>query len=117
MFFMLSYWLLYEVNAITEDIYRVISVYIHTQRKALTAKLRSMYWLIGKKSVNQWKQKSGIKFKGTSSNSNTEILERFQTKAMKTMFNIPKCINNKYILHDLKLNIVQQEIAPWPNTT
>ncbi|GBP03641.1 Probable RNA-directed DNA polymerase from transposon X-element [Eumeta japonica] len=53
----------------------------------------------------------GIELWGTASNSNIEILERFQTKAIRSMFNIPKCIQNKYILQDLRLKTVKQEIA------
>ncbi|CAG4983655.1 unnamed protein product [Parnassius apollo] len=98
--------------------------HIWSKRKALDTKLRSMYWLIGKKSqlTNEsniavyktilkpvWAY--GIELWGTASNSNIEILERFQTKAIRSMFNIPKCIHYKYILHYLRLNTVKQEIA------
>lgn len=98
--------------------------HIWNKRKALDARYRSMHWLIGKKSQLTNESKItvyktilkpiwtyGIELWGTSSNSNIEILERFQTKTMRAMFNIPKCIHNKYILHDLRLNTVKQEIA------
>lgn len=98
--------------------------HIWSKRKTLDTKLRSMYWLIGKKSqlTNESKMliyktilkpvwTYGVELWGTASNSNIDILERFQTKALRFMFNIPKCIHNKYILQDLKLKTVKQEIA------
>ncbi|GBP42596.1 RNA-directed DNA polymerase from mobile element jockey [Eumeta japonica] len=98
--------------------------HIWSKRKCLGTKLREMYWLIGGKSQSNNESKMaiyksilkpvwtyGIELWGTASNSNIEILERFQTKAIRSMFNIPKCIQNKYILQDLRLKTVKQEIA------
>lgn len=79
-----------------------------------------MYWLTGKKSQLNNESKMaiyktilkpvwtyGIELWGTASNSNIEILERFQNKTIRSMFNI----HNKYILHDLRLNTVKEEIT------
>lgn len=98
--------------------------HIWNKRKQLDGRLRSMNWLIGKRSQLSNNSKMavyktilkpvwtyGIELWGTASNSNIEILERFQSKAMRIMFNIPNCIANKYIIQDLKLNTVKQEIS------
>ncbi|CAH2239806.1 jg20739 [Pararge aegeria aegeria] len=53
----------------------------------------------------------GIQLWGTASNSNIDILERFQTKALRTMFGIPHCISNRYIYFDFGLKTVRQEIT------
>ncbi|GBP96222.1 hypothetical protein EVAR_77327_1 [Eumeta japonica] len=50
--------------------------------------------------------------KGTASHSNIEILERFQSKTMRAMFNIPH-ISNKYINLDLNLRTVKEEIENY----
>ncbi|GBP68594.1 Probable RNA-directed DNA polymerase from transposon BS [Eumeta japonica] len=50
---------------------------------------------------------------GTASHSNIEILERFQSKTMRAMFNIPPHISNKYINLDLNLRTVKEEIENY----
>lgn len=100
--------------------------HIWTKRKQLDLKLRSMYWLIGRHSQMTTYSKLtiykailkpiwtyGIQLWGTASNSNIEILERFQTKTLRAIFNIPFYISNKIIYHDLKLPTVKQEIAKY----
>lgn len=98
--------------------------HIWTKRKQLDTKFRSLYWLVGKKSQLSNESKMliykailkpiwtyGIELWGTASSSNIDILERFQTKSIRCIYNIPKCISNKYILRDLNLNTVKQEIS------
>ncbi|GBP60272.1 Nucleic-acid-binding protein from transposon X-element [Eumeta japonica] len=76
------------------------------KRKQLDCKLRGMYWLIGRKSQLSDASKMtiyktilkpvwtyGIQIWGTASHSNIEILERFQSKTMGAMFNIPPYIS------------------------
>jgi hypothetical protein len=55
----------------------------------------------------------GIQLWGTASNSNIDILERFQSKTLRNFFNIPHCISNKYIYLDLKIRTVKQEISQY----
>lgn len=103
--------------------------HIWSKRKQLDLKLRNMYWLIGEKSQLSHESKVtiyktilkpvwtyGIELWGTAANSNIEILERFQTKALRSMLHIPKCISNKYLLLDLKINTVKQEISSRSKT-
>ncbi|GBP22827.1 RNA-directed DNA polymerase from mobile element jockey [Eumeta japonica] len=76
--------------------------HIWTKRKQLDTQLRSMYWLMGRKSNLSHESKIaiyktilkpiwtyGIQLWGTASNSNIEILERFQSKTLRTMLDIP----------------------------
>lgn len=98
--------------------------HIWSKRKQLDGKLRSLHWLIGGQSPLNENSKMlvykailkpvwtyGIQLWGTASNSNIDILERFQTKALRNMFGIPNCISNKYIYYDFGINTVRQEIA------
>lgn len=100
--------------------------HIWTKRKQLDSKLRSLYWLTGHHSQLNNNSKMmvykaiikpiwtyGIQLWGTASNSNVEILERFQSKTLRSMFNIPKCISNKYIYQDLNIKTVKQEITQF----
>lgn len=102
--------------------------HIWTKRKQLDLKLRSMYWLIGRHSQMTTQSKLtiykailkpiwtyGIQLWGTASNSNIEILERFQTKTLRAIFNIPFYISNKIIYLDLKVPTVKQEITKYSN--
>lgn len=50
---------------------------------------------------------------GTASNRNIEILEYFQTKTFRTIFNIPQYVSN--ICYDLKLPTVKQVIMMYSN--
>ncbi|GBP86407.1 Probable RNA-directed DNA polymerase from transposon X-element [Eumeta japonica] len=100
--------------------------HIWTKRKQQDCKLRGMYWLIGRKSQLSDASKMtiyktilkpiwtyGIQLWGTASHSNIEILERFQSKTMRAMFNIPPHISNKYINLDLNLRTVKEEIENY----
>lgn len=97
--------------------------HIWTKRKQLDLKLRNMYWLIGRKSQLTDASKMiiyksilkpvwtyGIQLWGSASCSNIEILERFQSKTMRAMYNIPQNICNRYVNLDFNLRTVKQEI-------
>lgn len=45
--------------------------------------------------------------------SNVEILERFQSKTMRTICNIPPYISNQYVNLDLNLRTVKEEIETY----
>lgn len=100
--------------------------HIWAKRKQLDTKVRNMTWLIGNKSplpdhCKMMVYKSilkpiwtyGIQLWGTASNGNIDILERFQNKTLRMMFNIPRHISNKYMYQDLKINTVKQEIMAF----
>lgn len=100
--------------------------HIINKRKQLDLTFNKMFWLLGPKSKLSSANKLtvyktilkpiwtyGIQLWGTSSKSNIEILERFQNKTIRKMFNIPWYISNKYIYQDLKLPLVKHEISKF----
>jgi hypothetical protein len=50
---------------------------------------------------------------GTVFNSNIEILQRFQSKTLRSILNPPRYINNHRIHEDLHMNTVLSEIKKW----
>jgi hypothetical protein len=50
---------------------------------------------------------------GTASNSDDEILQRFQFKTLRSILNAPSFINNHRIHEDLQVNSVLSEIKKW----
>jgi hypothetical protein len=96
--------------------------HIITKRKHLNLKLRNLYWLIVRKSQlslsnkllvykvilkPDWKY--GIQLWGTASTSNIEILERFQSKALRTITYAPWYVPNTVIQRDLQITTVKHE--------
>jgi hypothetical protein len=76
--------------------------HIFAKRKQLGISLTKMYWLLGRKSNLSSNNKLiiykailkptwtyGIQLWGTNSNSNIEILERFQSKVLRLIVNAP----------------------------
>lgn len=53
----------------------------------------------------------GIQIWGTASNSNISILERLQSKILRTITNAPQFITNAEINIDLKMNTIKSEIV------
>lgn len=96
--------------------------HIFTKRKQLGLKLSKLYWLIGRKSKLSLESKLtvykviikpvwtyGIQLWGTASASNMEILQRFQSKTLRTITNAPWFVTNKSLHHDLNIPLVRQE--------
>jgi len=94
--------------------------YITTKRKQLDLKLRNLYWIIGCKSQLSLENKLlvytvilkpvwtyGVQLWGTASNSNLEILERFQSKVLRIITDVPWYVPNSVTQHDLQT--VEQE--------
>jgi hypothetical protein len=52
----------------------------------------------------------GVRLWGTASNSNTEILQRYQSKILLSILHAPWYINNKRIHEDPQMNTVLSEI-------
>jgi hypothetical protein len=48
-----------------------------------------------------------------ASNSNNEILQRFQSKTLRSIVNAPWYINNHRIHEDLQMNTVLSKIKEW----
>jgi hypothetical protein len=83
-----------------------------------------MYWLLGHSSQLSLPNKLllyksilkpiwtyGIQLWGTASTSNIEILERFQSKALRIIVDAPWYVPNTHIRRDLQLTSVKEEIV------
>jgi len=92
------------------------------KRKQLDLKLRNLCWIIGRKSQISLENKLlvykvilkpvwtyGIQLWGTASNSSLEILERFQSKALRIITDAPRYVPNTIFKLDLQLPTVKQE--------
>jgi len=88
----------------------------------LDLKLRNLNWIIGRKSQLSLENKLlvykvilkpvwtyGIQLWGTASNSNLEILERFQSKVLRITTDAPWYVPNTIIKRDLQIPTVKQE--------
>jgi hypothetical protein len=90
--------------------------HIETKRTQLKLKLSQMYWLIGRQSKLSLNCKVliykaiikpiwtyGIQLWGSASASNIELLQRFQSKALRCLANAPWYVTNQVIHRDLKV--------------
>lgn len=97
--------------------------HIFTKRKQLGYKLSKLYWLIGRKSELSTDSKLlvyksilkpvwtyGLQLWGTASNSNVEILQRFQSKVLRMVVDAPWYVTNETIHRDLQIPYVKEEI-------
>lgn len=100
--------------------------HIWMKRKQLGMTYRKMHWLIGPKSQLTLENKVllyktilkpiwsyGIQLWGTASTSNIEILQRFQSKTLRSITNAPWYVPNDLIHKDLEVNMVKSEIAKF----
>jgi hypothetical protein len=81
--------------------------------------LTKMYWLLGRSSRISLPNKLllyksiwtyGIQRWGTASTSNIEILERFQSRALRLIVDAPWYVPNNHIRRDLQMTSVKEEI-------
>ena len=56
-----------------------------------------------------------IQLWGTASNSNIEILQRLQSKALRSLIDAPWYVTNETIHRDLKISTVKEEISKFSN--
>jgi hypothetical protein len=97
--------------------------HIYTKRKQLGLKLQQLYWLIGRRSKLSVYNKLliykailkpiwtyGISLWGTASNSNLEILQRFQNKVLREIVDAPWYVPNAVLHKDLSVPTVREEI-------
>ena len=84
--------------------------HITTKRKHLDLQLRKLYWILGRKSLLSLENKLlvyravlkpiwtyGVQLWGTTSNSNIDILERFQSKVLRVITDAPWYVPNTII--------------------
>jgi hypothetical protein len=87
-----------------------------------------MYWLLGSSSRLSLPNKLllyktilkpiwtyGIQLWGTASTANIEILERFQSKALRIIVDAPRYVPNNHIRRDLHMTSVKEEIRRYSN--
>ena len=102
--------------------------HITDKSKQLKDKLKKFYWLIGRRTNLSTQNKItlyktvikpvwtyGIQLWGTASNSNIEILQRFQSKTQRSLINAPWYVTNETIHRDLKIPTVKEEILKYSN--
>jgi hypothetical protein len=98
--------------------------HISTKRKQLGLTLTKIYWLLGRslrlslsnklllyKSILKPIWTYGIQLWGTASTSNIEILERFQSKALRIIVDAPWYVPNNHIRRDLQMTSVKEGIC------
>lgn len=97
--------------------------HIESKRNQLKIKTQRMYWLIGPTSKLSLQNKVllyktilkpiwtyGIQLWGTASNSNIEILQRYQSKTIRMIANAPWFITNDNIHKDMRIPKIRNEI-------
>ena len=100
--------------------------HIFTKGKQLGLQLHRMYWIIRRKPKLSLENKlliyktilkpiwtQGIPFWGTASNSNIEILQRFQNKVLRSIVNAPRYVPNTVLHTDLQIPTVKAEITTF----
>ena len=100
--------------------------HITMKRKQLGIQFQKMVWLMGNKSALSIENKLllyksilkpnwtyGIQLWGSASNSNIEILQRFQSKVLRCIVDAPWYVPNVVIQGDLNVNSVKQEIGKF----
>ena len=98
--------------------------HIQTKRQHLDHKLRAMSWLLGRRSQLSLSNKIflykcgvlklvwtyGIQLWGCTKPSNTQILQRFQSKLLRTLANPPWYVSKLQLHTDLVISFVKAEI-------
>ena len=100
--------------------------HIKKKRDQLNIKTKKMYWLLGRQSQLSMANKLilykvilkpvwtyGIQLWGTASESNIKILQRYQSKTIRSIINAPWYITNVNIHKDLEMPTVKEEIKKF----
>jgi hypothetical protein len=111
----------------TENMSELLPFNEHDVYKVREQLITTMYWLLRRSSrlslPNKLLYKSilkpiwtyGIQLWGTTSTSNIEILERFQSKALRMIVDAPWYVPNNHIRRDLHMTSVKEEICRYSN--
>jgi len=102
---------------------------VSTKRKQLDLKLRKLSWIIGRTSQLSLQNKLlvykailkpfwtyGVQLWGSASNSNTETLQRSQSKVLRLIMDAPCYVQNAVIKRDLKVLLVRQKVRNYSVT-
>ena len=97
--------------------------HILTKRKALSVQFRKLYWLLARNSNLSLHNKLllykiivkpvwsyGVELWGTAAKSNLDIVQRFQSKMLRTIANAPWFVTNSQLHRDLMVPTVKEEI-------
>lgn len=100
--------------------------HLQLKRKQLDIKTRKMYWLLGPHSELSLRNKLilyktilkpiwtyGIQLWGTSSYSNIDIIQKYQSKTLRLIAQAPWFVRNKNIHNDLDISNVKEEIKKY----
>jgi hypothetical protein len=87
--------------------------HIFTKRKHLGVTLTKSNKLLLYKTILKPIWTYGIQLWGTASTSNIQILERFQSKALRMIVDAPWYVPNALILRDLQIPSVKEEISHY----
>lgn len=100
--------------------------HIWNKRLQLNSKYRQLSWLFHKNSHLSLNNKLliykailkpiwtyGIQIWGTTSNSNLNIIQRFQSKTLRRILDAPWYVNNNIIHNDCKITFVKEEITKF----
>lgn len=95
--------------------------HIKKKRTQLNLKLKKMYWLLGRQSSLDTENKLllykaillpiwayGAQLWGSAANSNVEIIQRFQAKALRIIINAPWYVNNEMIHRDCAIKTIRE---------
>jgi hypothetical protein len=104
--------------------FKSIYKHIFTKRKHVGTILTKLYWLLGRKSKLDLNNKLliykvaikpiwtyGIQLWGTASTSNIEIMERFQSKALRLITDAPWYVPNAVIRNGTQIPTIKEEIT------
>jgi uncharacterized protein YeeX (DUF496 family) len=100
--------------------------HIKKKRDGLNIKFRKMYWLLGRNSelsvhnkLTLYKQvirpawSYGIQLWGCASDSNIQVIQRFQNKVLKCIVNAPWYVRNNDLHRDLGIETVTDIITKF----
>ena len=100
--------------------------HVWTKRQLLNLKLNQLNWLLGNRSKLSLESKLliykvvlkpvwtyGLQLWGTCSNSNIEIIQRFQWKVLRKIAQRPWFVSNKSLHQDLQTPYVKDEIVRY----
>lgn len=100
--------------------------HLSSKRSQLNIKTKKLNWLIGRKSQLSLENKLliykiilkpiwtyGIQLWGCAKNSNINIIQRFQNKALRKITNAPWYVSNQTLHRDLKIPLVKEEISKY----
>lgn len=98
--------------------------HIFTKRKQLGLKSRKMYWMLGRNSRLTLENKLliytstirpiwsyGCQLWGAAANTNVDILQRYQSKMLRTIADAPWYVTNEILHRDLKIPTVKELIG------